>query len=292
MSATLRIHDAELRVITSEILRNPHRETGGSLYGLWSVGGSPTVLLATRPGPSAVHREEFFRQDAQTHMALERLLWTRLGLQCVGLWHSHHHIGLPTLSPGDVARTRHYARSSRRERYAELLGFFQDEVVTLRPYVYDAASLARNLPARVEVMPGHSPVRSTVQALAQDEVFGDSLVAARLPDGARYELVPSARHHLPPAARSGAELALERLEPLLHELLPTALRDRSTLEAQEGRRVLLTVQEDRVVVRISADGSRRLARGAPSEAARRDVRAVLHQALGHLEHPSVPGASP
>src|SRR5690606_31046152 len=95
--AALRIFEDELRVLVSEIRRYPALETGGAFYGLWSHGGQPTVFLATRPGPAAARRYTSFLDDPHTHMTLERDLWERFGMQCVGVWHSHHHLGMPVL---------------------------------------------------------------------------------------------------------------------------------------------------------------------------------------------------
>ncbi|MBT3224231.1 MAG: hypothetical protein HN348_34620, partial [Proteobacteria bacterium] len=98
----LRIFASEIHAIVSEIRRYPHTETGGDLFGLWSHGGAPTVFLASLPGPGAIRQSHHFQQDPATHISLERLVWDYFGLQCVGLWHSHHRLGLEHLSRGDI----------------------------------------------------------------------------------------------------------------------------------------------------------------------------------------------
>lgn len=173
--ATLRIFEEELRVLVSEIKRFPNTETGGALYGLWSHGGQPTVWLATRPGPRAERRHTYFADDPATHMALERGLWERFGVQCVGVWHSHHHLGMPVLSTGDIDRTRTYARHTGRQRFAEVLGYYlEDDRVGLKPWIYPRASDGHCIASRFEVLPGRSPLRRSLHTIGLERL-GDAL---------------------------------------------------------------------------------------------------------------------
>lgn len=161
----LRIYQSELDAIVSEICRFPRTETGGDLFGLWSHGDAPTVFLSSVPGPEAIRQSHHFQQDPATHVALERLVWNQYGLQCVGLWHSHHRLGLEHLSRGDILRTVRYSRRYKRHRFSEILGFFEkDGRVGLRPTVYDNAATARTTPSIIQILPGTSPIR---KALAQ-----------------------------------------------------------------------------------------------------------------------------
>lgn len=174
--ATLRIFEEELRVIASEIRRFPDRETGGALYGLWSHAGQPTVWLATRPGPRALRRRTYFADDVETHMAVEKALWQHFGMQCVGVWHSHHRLGMPVLSSGDIERTRTYARHTGRERFTEILGYYlEDGRVGLKPWLYPKAVDGSCVPTTMQALAGSSPLREQLRR-AGLAGLGDALV--------------------------------------------------------------------------------------------------------------------
>jgi hypothetical protein len=182
-TATIRIFQSELDQILNAVIQSPDLETGGELLGLWSHADSPTVmlagvtvLLAGTPAPGSRRGTTWFEQDAQTHMALERLSWERYGVQVVGLWHSHHQLSLHTLSQGDVHRTQGYSVRHQRPRYSEILAFLVEREssrarglprrqfdVGLRPYVYENAATGQALGTRLEVLPGWSPLRDALQ---------------------------------------------------------------------------------------------------------------------------------
>lgn len=244
----LRIFESELDVITSEIGRYPSTETGGDLLGLWTHGDSPTIFLATRPGPGAVRRGAHFQQSPETHMAVERLLWERFGAQCVGIWHSHHHLGMPVLSTGDVARTRHYARTSRRSRFCEILGFYErDERIGLRPYTYRRAQDADTVPTRFQVLPGISPVRAALRGLKLP-VLGRAL------DGP--ELAPPRVLHrsngLGDVIDAGPpeDDALERIAALVPRVVPEPLHRGVGLHLPRDGELVLKVEQRERVLRV------------------------------------------
>src|SRR3954452_17517729 len=156
--ASIRIFESELEQISRTVADSPRLETGGELLGLWSHADNPTVLLAGvtvvlagTPAPKSARGSTWFEQDLNAHMELERLAWQELGIQVVGLWHSHHTLGLHDLSGGDLRRTRGYSVRHRRPRYSEILAFLapppptdersrQHDAVWLRPFVYEDAA--------------------------------------------------------------------------------------------------------------------------------------------------------
>lgn len=167
--SVVRIYESEMSCLVHETASHPDIETGGSLFGLWTDGGNPTILLASRPGPRAVRQVTTFEQDVETHRLIERLLVDNFGAQSVGLWHSHHHLGLHELSGGDIRRTMTFARRARRTRFCDLLSYFSDgsrrssrAEVTVKPYVYVDAGEGRRAPASIVVLPGMSPIRAAL----------------------------------------------------------------------------------------------------------------------------------
>jgi hypothetical protein len=172
--SVVRIFESELACIAHETSIHPNIETGGSLYGLWTDAGNPTILLATRPGPQAVRQPTQFEQDPTAHLAIEQVLVNGFGAQAVGLWHSHHSLGLHELSGGDLNRTTRFARRTTRKRFCDLLSYFDEDVhskVTVKPYLYVDAGLGTRAPTSFVVLPGTSPVRTALTGIAALEEF-------------------------------------------------------------------------------------------------------------------------
>lgn len=174
----VRIYESELSLIIHETALYETTETGGSLFGLWTNIGNPTILLATRPGARAIRSATQFEQDSGTHRAIEEVLVSCHGVQSVGLWHSHHGLGLHELSGGDVRRTTQFARRNQRRLFCDLLCYFtrpgrgadEQPEVTVKPYVYHDASNGHRLPTSLVVLPGPSPLRGALlkQAFKRD----------------------------------------------------------------------------------------------------------------------------
>jgi len=101
MRPTVHVHQAVLDHVASLASDFPTLETGGSLFGLWTHGGSPVVSLATGPGPASRHHPTAFYQDPSHLESTHHVAWHRAGLQHIGEWHSHHSLGLAEPSHGD-----------------------------------------------------------------------------------------------------------------------------------------------------------------------------------------------
>jgi hypothetical protein len=168
--ATVRIYESELSLIVHETSKYETTETGGSIFGLWTNIGNPTILLASRPGEHAIHTDTHFEQDAGTHRMMEELMVHHHGVQSVGLWHSHHGLGLHELSGGDIRRTMQFAQRNQRKLFCDLLCYFaqrsrsanEPPEVTIKPYVYYDAANGRRRPTSIVVLPGLSPLRGAL----------------------------------------------------------------------------------------------------------------------------------
>ncbi|MEU7857899.1 hypothetical protein [Nonomuraea sp. NPDC049141] len=193
----VRIYESELAVITDETLDHHELETGGSLFGLFGHGGGPTVFLATRPAGEVLKRQTSLELDPQVTRALEQVAWDGFGVQCIGMWHSHHWIGLMEPSSGDRERTRRYAQKYHRPQYTEILANFvskdpansrrgrgrpgSDYRVQLTPFFYlDARNLTR-AETFFHVLPGESPLRGTLARLVGGLVDRPGLSTAMRP---------------------------------------------------------------------------------------------------------------
>lgn len=117
----VRIFESELRTICDETLTYPDTETGGNLFGLFSHGRAPVIMLATRPAGRMVRSPQTLELDPKIQIQLETVLWSCYGVQCLGMWHSHHRMRLYEPSAGDRRRTASYAQKSHRSSYTEIL---------------------------------------------------------------------------------------------------------------------------------------------------------------------------
>lgn len=208
MTGVVRIFESELRVLAHEVLMHPRIETGGSLFGLWSHGDGPTVFLASRPGLAAVHEVALFQQHPQTHRDLEQALWSAYGVQCIGLWHSHHQLGLHELSSGDLRRTAGYSARHNRRRFCDILCYIADDgtgrqPVHVKPHLFEDAAQLIMLNTRLEVLPGTSPLRMTLDELAAPASIHGTLTSA--PDRVDMPTAVAgvARRALPAATAEG-----------------------------------------------------------------------------------------
>ncbi|MCG5218233.1 MPN domain-containing protein [Streptosporangium soli] len=207
----VRIYESELEVLCDETYEHPKIETGGNLFGLFSHGGGPTVFLATRPTVRSVRQTHSVELDSEAVGALQQVMWDRFGIQLLGMWHSHHTIGLFEPSSGDRARTQSFAVKAGRPCYTEILANFvsqsersasdqqsrrwfgdssRDPVVLLTPFFYPEARKLVRADASLEVLAGASPIRQELRRLRRlsPHFDGDMLRDARSRRRERYQL--------------------------------------------------------------------------------------------------------
>ena len=197
-AGSLLIWESELRAIAAEASAWSI-ETGGDLFGRWNE--APTILLATKAGPSAERNNAHFRLDVDYLRQLSGVLADDWALRYFGDWHSHHRLGLSSPSGGDQKRIASLAARNQFTAMAEIIvtleGTRGEPLVRLHPWLYDLSM--RNdgpLPLRLKVLPGLSPIR---QALISRKVLPEQ-------DLASWEKVPVQR------IRIGSEVAPPTLE--------------------------------------------------------------------------------
>ncbi len=96
------IYREELDFMVRAIMDSPHRETGGNLFGYFTPGGDAVVVYVLGPGEKSVCRFTAFIQDADYLQFHADRLSKEFRLSHIGVWHSHHGLGLPHPSGGDV----------------------------------------------------------------------------------------------------------------------------------------------------------------------------------------------
>ena len=153
-------------------------ETGGDLFGRWH--DLPTVLLATKAGPSAQRDNTHFRLDVDYLRQLSEVMAADWALRYFGDWHSHHRLGLSAPSGGDRRRIVGLAGRNQFTSMAEIIvtldGSQSDPLIRIHPWIYDLSGTDdAPLPTRVKVLPGVSPVRQalvTRRVLPEQELHG------------------------------------------------------------------------------------------------------------------------
>jgi transcriptional regulator with XRE-family HTH domain len=191
--------ESELRAIAAEAAAWSV-ETGGDIFGRWH--DVPTMLLATKAGPSAQRDQAHFRLDVDYLRTLSEVLATDWDLRYFGDWHSHHRLGLVSPSGGDQRRIRGIGNRNQFPAMAELIVTLEEAagepLVRIHPWVYDLLLHDPGpSPLNLRVLPGISPVREALlarRALPEQELFA-------------WEKVPLTR------IRIGTETAPPAVEP-------------------------------------------------------------------------------
>ena len=96
------IYRGELDFMERTILDSPHMETGGNLLGYWTPNGDAVIMYVLGPGRRSVCRFTSFIQDADYLQLHADRLFEEYHLSHIGVWHSHHGLGLSYPSGGDV----------------------------------------------------------------------------------------------------------------------------------------------------------------------------------------------
>lgn len=96
------IYRSELDYLSRCIADYPECETGGHLFGYWTVQGVPVILYATGPGSNCMHGSVECHHDHEYYTRIRDILENTIALQHIGDWHSHHQLSLNHPSGGDV----------------------------------------------------------------------------------------------------------------------------------------------------------------------------------------------
>ena len=171
-SSSAVIYRSELDFIFRCILDYKNIETGGELFGFWSVTGTPVVLYAIGPGPHANHQPTFFNQDIGYLHAVGGELVRRFGLHHIGEWHSHHQLGLARPSGHDARTMTDNIQAGNLHRFLCCIGNCREERATLNAFNFTDAG--RYVQAEWVVKDMASPFRQTI-----DDSLGKRIIQPR-----------------------------------------------------------------------------------------------------------------
>jgi len=120
------IMQSELEFIAGVANHWKETETGGELFGLLTHAGRPVIMLATPPGPKAIHETAHFRQCVTFIRQAESYLKDGFGLQYMGNFHSHHSLSIKGLSSGDILGTHTIAGKNGYCRLCQIVTTFEE----------------------------------------------------------------------------------------------------------------------------------------------------------------------
>lgn len=153
------IYASELDYIAKCIQDYPNIETGGQLYGAWTASGAPRVIYAIGPGPRANHQSTFFNQDVEYLKTIGTKL-KEYGLQHIGEWHSHHHLGLPHPSGHDAQTMQNGIAQLNLNRLLLCIGSYNDRGIVINPFNF--ARDAHFVPSQWEIINTRNRLREVI----------------------------------------------------------------------------------------------------------------------------------
>lgn len=173
-SLKLVIYRSELERIRQWAGRFPDIETGGDLFGYFTHSGAPVACRAIGPGPRCRRSRTSFYQDEDYLLRQGVGLYRKHGLQHIGEWHSHHSLGLPHPSTGDLATVTRGLREQGWRRFVLGIISFKEPGARIESRFYVVRPEGDYLPLRLAVLPGSSPIRhlEPPQALPAGETGG------------------------------------------------------------------------------------------------------------------------
>ena len=95
------IYENDYKELCAWVLRKPHIETGGDLFGLWANKYSAVIQLVLGPGKRCRRTSTSFYQDVNYLEKVRMHLTQKEGICHIGEWHSHHQLGLARPSGED-----------------------------------------------------------------------------------------------------------------------------------------------------------------------------------------------
>ena len=122
--------------VCEEIYLNPHIETGGNLFGLWTTEEHVVVHAALGPGEKCKRTNVSFHQDIEYLSRVGTFLNKKFMLCHIGEWHSHHQLSLNKPSSGD-SRTIRQNYPNGVKTFLLIIGNIVDnDRVVLSPYFF------------------------------------------------------------------------------------------------------------------------------------------------------------
>lgn len=165
------IYREELDFMMRVILDSPQMETGGNLFGYWTPEGDAVVVYVLGPGPKSVRRFTSFTQDADYLQRHVDRLSREHRLSHIGVWHSHHSLGLSHPSGGDVQSIHEGMYADGLSRCILAIGVCGRRGASANAFSFVSMHGRVVMEQRPWlVVPGGGPVRSRYDAACRDSL--------------------------------------------------------------------------------------------------------------------------
>lgn len=160
------IPESEMQFMASDSYAWGNCETGGALYGLFSRGGRPVIMLASPPGVGACHEVAHFAQNPDHLIQINQQLLEKYGIHYIGNWHSHHFLGLIHPSGDDTQQIHRVARKGNISRLIQIIITREEDhggnsIMRINSFIYsDAANGFYYKRCGVKILTEPSPIRA------------------------------------------------------------------------------------------------------------------------------------
>lgn len=133
------IYESELAYMRKVVARYPDCECGGLLFGHITRTGAMAIDLVTESSGKSKHGQCDFRPDLVADAIVTDKMINAYAIEEIGSFHSHHHLGLPLPSGGDVEMVNRLWRAlpSSVKRYIMIIATIDGGEVTLSPYLFE-----------------------------------------------------------------------------------------------------------------------------------------------------------
>lgn len=247
-------YESEMRVIAGLSAGQRDVEVVGNTFGQFTRAGRPVIGLVIGPGPNAVYESAHCQQDIEFFRRAVHEIESAYGLQWLGDWHSHHHLGIDHPSPGDVRQVQSVTTKNGLTQWCDIITVLLGDPspapcrahsreadsafafrlrVGVNAFVYPDPQRGQPIRAAIRVLPGISPFRLDALAGARLSGLGISDQAAWFPfEQIAYESLRRTVDTSDPA---------EEISPLIVEHV-------SQLPAAVQQHVEFRVQHDTVAI--------------------------------------------
>ena len=134
------IFEEDYQMMTKLVLKYPHLETGGDLFGLWTTAGDVVLHIVLGPGQNCKRTGASFYQDI-SYLKLNGELLTQDYMLChIGEWHSHHQLQLFQPSGGDSSTVIRNYPGGVCGFILIIANILSSREVQLSPYLYSQGS--------------------------------------------------------------------------------------------------------------------------------------------------------
>lgn len=156
----------ELDYMAKIIMDSPKIETGGNLFGYWTERGDAVIQYILGPGKEAIHDRTRFVQDADYLQIHANNLQKNHYLDHIGVWHSHHSLGLSYPSAGDIQSIEEGMCEDNLQKWLLIIGTCVMEKVSSKAFLFRSREKELFLPWNV--VSGYSSVRKVYDEKYKD----------------------------------------------------------------------------------------------------------------------------